>query len=144
MRGLFGTGAGGPAEVGVPDGQLGVSVEVTMAPGVAEKVAAGDLVTVFVTYPRDVKPSEQKTRVLLSAATVISINTGPPVDVTPSATANRRAADNRSYPATLAVGQADAPRLVHAAQTGLIYLGLVGADPSPAPSTAVDYQNLWP
>ena len=146
MRGLFGSGDGGPAEVGVPDGQLGVSVEVSMAPGVAEKVAAGDQVTVYVTYPRDLKPSEQKTRVLLPAATVISINTGPPVDVTPSpsSTTTRRASDSRSYPVTLAVGQADATRLVHAAQTGLIYLGLVGAEPSPAPSTAVDYQNLWP
>lgn len=146
MRGLFGAAGGGPAEVGVPDGQLGVSVEVTMAPGVAEKVAAGDQVAVFVTYPRDFRPSEQKTRVLLPAATVISIDTGPPVDTTPSpsSSSSRRAQDNRSYPATLAVAQADASRLVHAAQTGLIYLGLVGADPSPAPSAAVDYQNLWP
>ena len=44
-----------------------------MAPGVAEKVTAGDTVTVFVTYPKDFPPSGQKTRVLLPEATVISV-----------------------------------------------------------------------
>ncbi|MEV6632392.1 RcpC/CpaB family pilus assembly protein [Actinoplanes sp. NPDC051470] len=150
MRGLF-TGPGDvpAAQVGVPDGKLAVSVEVTMAPGVAEKVTAGDTVTVFVTYPKDYPPSGQKTRVLLPEATVISIANGPPSDVTPAPTAssrlsvlNRRPAD--SYPATLAVDQSQATRLVHGAQTGLIYLGLIGAGTSINPSAAVDYDNIWP
>jgi pilus assembly protein CpaB len=117
-----------------------------MAPGVAEKVAAGDEVAVFVTYPRDASPSDQKTRILLPSATVISITTGPPTDVTPAPASTRRAAraEARSYPATLAVDQDDAVRLVHAAQTGSIYLGLLGDTTKVAPSPGVDYDNLWP
>jgi pilus assembly protein CpaB len=141
LRGQFGTGEA--ATVGVPKGQLGVSIEVTMAPGVAEKVAAGDRVTVFVTYPRGAQPGSQKTRVLLPAATVISITTGQPTDVRPAPTSTRASATTRSYPATLAVGQADATRLVHAAQTGEIYLGLLGEGTQVTPSAAVDLDSLW-
>jgi pilus assembly protein CpaB len=153
MRGLFaGADDMTAAQAGVPDGKLAISVEVSMAPGVAEKVASGDTVTVFVTYPKDYPPSQQKTRVLLPEATVISIATGPPSDVTPSPTTSsrlsvsgrttsRQRAD--SYPATLAVDQSQATRLVHAAQTGLIYLGLIGVDASVAPSAAVDYGNIF-
>ncbi|WP_305789199.1 Flp pilus assembly protein CpaB [Symbioplanes lichenis] len=141
LRGQF--AAREAATVGVPKGQLGVSIEVTMAPGVAEKVAAGDRVTVFVTYPRGVQPGSQKTRVLLPAATVISITTGQPSDVRPAPTSTRASATTRSYPATLAVGQADATRLVHAAQTGEVYLGLLGEGTQVTPSTAVDLDSLW-
>ena len=144
MRAQFSTGTGDTAQtVGIPDGQLAVSVEVTMAPGVAEKVAAGDQVTVFVTYPRDKPASAQETRILLPTATVLSITTGAPSDVTPSPTATKKSNTATQYPATLAVSQADSVRLVHAAQTGLIYLGLVGAKTSISPAPAVDYKNLW-
>jgi pilus assembly protein CpaB len=146
MRGQFGTGTGDTAQtVGIPDGQLAVSVEVTMAPGVAEKVAAGDKVTVFVTYPRDQPAGAQQTRILLPVATVLSITTGPPSDVAPSPAASRRSssAAAQSYPATLAVDPQDSVRLVHAAQTGLIYLGLVGAKATVSPAPAVDYKSLW-
>jgi pilus assembly protein CpaB len=133
---------------GVPDGRIGVSVEVTMAPGVAEKVVAGDRVTVFVTYPKDAKPSDQRTRVLLPEAQVISISTGPPADVTPAPTSTRGGGSTggnaRAYPATLAVDQEDATRLVHAAQTGSIYLGLLGETTKVTPSAAVDLDSLWP
>jgi pilus assembly protein CpaB len=142
MRGTFSSGTETAARAGVPDDKIAVSVEVTMAPGVAEKVTAGDAVTVFVTYPRDFPPSSQKTRVLLPRATVISIATGPPGDVTPSPSA-RRNRDTESYPATLAVDQGEATRLVHAAQTGSIYLGLIGAQAEVTPSPAVDYDNIW-
>jgi pilus assembly protein CpaB len=150
MRGLFSNDLDTAAQAGVPDGKLAITVQVTMAPGVAEKVSAGDEVTVFVTYPRDERASEQKTRVLLPQATVISIRTGPPVDVTPTPTTTSGsrigtsgARSDRAYPATLAVSPGDATRLVHAAQTGLIYLGLVGLETSVSPSAAVDYDNLW-
>ncbi len=146
LRGQFSsTGPKAAVTAGVPDGKIGVSIAVTMAPGVAEKVAPGDLVTVFVTYPRDKAPSEQKTRILLASASVISITTGPPSDVAPSLSASRRSSSaDQTYPATLAVDQLDATRLVHAAQTGLVYLGLVGAKTEVTPSAAVDYDSLWP
>jgi pilus assembly protein CpaB len=144
MRGMFTTDEQTAAQAGVPDDKLAVSIEVTMAPGVAEKVTSGDAVTVFVTYPKDFPPSSQKTRVLLPKATVISIATGPPSDVTPSPSASRSTKrDTTSYPATLAVDQDEATRLVHAAQTGLIYLGLVGVEATIEPSPAVDYTNIW-
>lgn len=142
LRGQFATPETASDTVGVPDGDLAVSVEVTMAPGVAEKVASGDRVTVFVTYPRDAPPSEQQTRILLPEATVISITTGPPSDVRPSP-APARGGGSRSYPATLAVDQDQAVRLVHAAQTGAVYLGLLGDTTEVTPSPGVDYDNLW-
>jgi pilus assembly protein CpaB len=144
LRGQFGRANGNTAAtVGVPDGKLAVSVEVTMAPGVAEKVASGDRVTVFVTYPKDAAPSEQKTRILLPAATVISITTGQPSDVKPT-TGSSRGGNSRAYPATLAVDQDEAVRLVHAAQTGAVYLGLLGDTTKVSPSPGVDYDSLWP
>jgi pilus assembly protein CpaB len=145
MRGQFSvTGPQAPVTAGVPDGKIGVTIAVSTAPGVAAKVAPGDQVTVFVTYPRDKAPSEQKTRVLLASASVISITTGQPTDVGPSPSASRKASGDQTYPATLAVDQLDATRLVHAAQTGLVYLGLVGAKTQVTPSAAVDYDSLWP
>ncbi|AGL14852.1 Flp pilus assembly protein CpaB [Actinoplanes sp. N902-109] len=147
MRGLFSAASGNStATVGVPEKQLGISVEVSMAPGVAEKVAAGDRVTVFVTYPRDARASEQQTRVLLPAATVISITSGQPTDIRPMPTSTRsaRTSATDTYPVTLAVDQEDATRLVHAAQTAEIYLGLIGAGAQVTPSAAVNYDSLWP
>jgi pilus assembly protein CpaB len=152
MRGLFTDPGDVPAaQAGVPDGMLAISVAVSMAPGVAAKVTSGDKVTVFVTYAKDDPPSRQQTRVLLPEATVISIDSGPPSDVRPSpATSSRLSVSNRggsrsadSYPATLAVDQSQATRLVHGAQTGLIYLGLIGAGASVAPSAAVNYDNIF-
>ena len=144
LRGQFGTGAAKTADdAGVPDRKLAIAVEVTMAPGVADKVAEGDRVTVFVTYPRDQPASDQQTRILLPAATVLSITTGTPSDVTPSPSPSDWNAERVSYPATLVVDQQDAVRLVHAAQTGLIYLGLAGAKASVSPAPAVDYSSLW-
>ena len=146
LRGQFSVTGPPPAVTGgVPDGKLGVTIAVTTAPGVAERVGPGDRVTVFVTYPRDKPPSEQRTRVLLASATVISVTTGQPSDVRPPAGASTRpSSSDRTYPATLAVDQLDATRLVHAAQTGLVYLGLVGAKTEVTPSAAVDYDSLWP
>jgi pilus assembly protein CpaB len=147
MRGLFGsTSFNTTATVGVPAGQLGISVQVSMAPGVAEKVATGDRVTVFVTYPKDVRASDQQTRVLLPAATVISITSGQPADVrpTPTSTRSTRTTSSDTYPVTLAVDQENATRLVHAAQTAEIYLGLIGAGAQVTPSAAVNYDSLWP
>lgn len=147
MRGLFTDRFGDTtaAQAGVPNGKLAVSVQVSMAPGVAEKVTAGDEVTVFVTYPRNDPPSAQRTRVLLPSVTVISIATGPPSDVAPSPSASGRAGTRRAdgYPATLAVDQDEATRLVHAAQTGSVYLALLGVDAPVTPSAAVDYNNMW-
>jgi pilus assembly protein CpaB len=149
MRGQFTTGISADQGAGVPDGKLAVTVEVTMAPGVAEKVAGGDRVTVFVTYPKGEQPANQKTRILLPVATVISITTGTPTpsDVRPSPSPSKTKASANSqqdsYPATLAVSAADSVRLVHAAQTGLIYLALVGASASVSPAPAVDYRSLW-
>ncbi|WP_067496807.1 Flp pilus assembly protein CpaB [Actinoplanes sp. TFC3] len=147
MRGLFSSSVSNSAStVGVPDEQLGISVEVSMAPGVAEKVTAGDRVTVFVTYPRDARASDQQTRVLIPAATVISITSGQPADVRPAPTPTRstRTASAQSYPVTLAVDQQNATRLVHAAQTAEIYLGLIGEGAQVTPSAAVNYDSLWP
>ena len=154
LRGQFGPDKGDKADTaGVPEGKLAIAVEVTMAPGVADKVAEGDQVTVFVTYPRDQPAGAQQTRILLPAATVLSITTGPPSDVPPggaqpgdakpSPTPSTRSTQPQSYPATLAVDQQDAVRLVHAAQTGLIYLGLAGAEAAVSPAPAVDYSSLW-
>src|SRR4051812_16210672 len=102
MRDQFGTQAPpSAARAGVPEGKLAVSIAVTMAPGVAEQVVAGDQVTVFVTYPKDQPPSAQQTRILLPGATVLSITTGPSGDVPPSPAATRRsgpADDTRTYP----------------------------------------------
>ncbi|MFI5936851.1 Flp pilus assembly protein CpaB [Actinoplanes sp. NPDC051494] len=145
MRGLFSSADPGSAStVGVPDGQLGVSVEVGMAPGVAAKVASGDRVTVFVTYPKGQPPGAQKTRVLLTAVTVISITSGQPSDVRPTTSTTKSSAAGRTYPVTLAVDQQDATRLVHAAQTAELYLGLLGAGAEVTPSAAVDLDSLWP
>jgi pilus assembly protein CpaB len=145
LRGQFAPATeAGSAAVGVPAGQLAVSVEVTMAPGVAEKIAAGDQVTVFVTYPMGVAAGAQQTRVLLPNALVLSITTGAEGDVAPSPSPSRRGTQPDSqFPATLAVSPKDSVRLVHAAQTGLLYLGLVGSRTVVSPAPAVDYSKLW-
>lgn len=147
LRGLFGSGrTSSAAVVGVPVGQLAVTVDVALAPGVAQKVAAGDKVTVFATYPKGKPPQEQQTRVLLTSAMVISTSEGQPSDVTPTPTASKRSTQQQnrgSYPATLAVSPADAPRLVHAAQTTQLYLGLLGDGTAMSQGTAVDLDSLW-
>ena len=48
------------------------------------------------------------------------------------------------YVATLAVDAEDAPRLVHAALTGLLYLAMLGPEATAVPGPGVDISRLFP
>jgi pilus assembly protein CpaB len=161
MRPLFHTEstAAGNRRLSVPKGELAVTVALSIAPQVAGDVAADDKVAVYGTCPATgTEEVPQKTRLLLPAATVRTIGEAPmpqatvaqtaPADGTPAPSATTVLATpsnerTERYVVTLGVNERDAPRLVHAARTCLIYLALLGPSTSVTPGPAVDAGELY-
>jgi pilus assembly protein CpaB len=164
MRPLFqapGPTASAPARnFKVPEGQLAVTVQLSVPQQVAGNVIAGDKVAVFGTFPATAQKAEdQTTRLLLPRAVVISIGEAlAPATITPAPTPSPSPSVSESaspaptmtqgtyirYVVTLAVDAEDAQRLVHAARTGLLYLAMLGPDATATPGPGVDISGLFP
>ncbi|GAA0502439.1 hypothetical protein Ade02nite_37260 [Paractinoplanes deccanensis] len=164
MRPLFrAAAASAPASargLTVPNGQLAVTVQLSVPEQVAGNVIAGDRVAVYGTFPATAqRAEEQTTRLLLPRAVVIAIGEAPAPGVTPapspspSPSASVLPAPPATpapqttyvrYVATLAVDSQDAQRLVHAARTGLLYLAILGPEASAVPGPGVDISRLFP
>lgn len=156
MRPLFQSSsavAGQRRPIAVPDRQLALTVALSVAPQVAGTVAADDQVAVYSTCPQvPTTDEEQRTTVLLPRARVIMIGEAPTPDATvgaspaPTDTAavgSPAAGQTDRYVVTLAVSQADAPRLVHATRTCLLYLALLGPSATVTRGPGVDTTGLF-
>lgn len=157
MRRLFQSAdatAGHRRAITVPVKQIAVTVALSVAPQVAGTVTVGDQVAVYSTCPLAPRAGEdQRTRLLLPRVKVIMIGEAP----APGAVAGGSPSPSgdavvdppaggpaERYVVTLAVSDADAPRLVHATQTCLLYLGLLGPSATVTPGPPVDLTGLFP
>nr|ADE10212.1 hypothetical protein [Actinoplanes liguriensis] len=159
MRTLFVPASPAPSHTGripVPRRSLAVSVALNVAPQVAGNITPGDQVAVYYTYQAKVLMAEDHetipmTELLLPKARVITIGEAEPgqapVTPSPSPTPGPSASAGDStaavkeiqrYVVTLAVGDTDALRLVHAAQSGSLYLALLGPNATASTGPAID------
>lgn len=154
--------AGGLA---LPDGTIAVSVAVTGAQRVAGYVRPGSKVAVFDTFNvlegsaghtpagdglQKQHQFDQATRLLLASVEVVAIGQQTAATGDGSAkSSGALAADNATgvtgdtVLVTVAVDQGQAEKLIHAAQTGAIYLALVTDSSKTAPGAGVDNRTVF-
>jgi pilus assembly protein CpaB len=142
-------------------GKIAVSISVAGAQRVAGYVTVGSKVAVFDTF--NVAESDpgtpagdglaqrqhtydQATRLVLKSVEVVAIGasttTGADGDAKQGALANGGASGDAVL-VTVAVDQADAEKLIHAAQTGAVYLALLTDTSRTAPGPGVDNRTVF-
>ncbi len=165
LRGAFGTPAPNRGGLDIPDGMLAVSVAMRMPAQVAGYVQPGSAVAVFDTFniaegkgPAPVPAGDglasnhaydQATRLLLPRVQVLAIGARSTDKASGSGGGltgggNSSSSDAQTVLVTVAVDQDQAQRLVQAAQTGYLYLGLLGNTTDPHPGPGTDNYSLFP
>jgi pilus assembly protein CpaB len=143
----------------IPEGKMAISVEMTAAGDVAGYVRPDTQVTVFDTFNllkgRTGVPSGDRlaeghdnnraTRVLLPRVQVLAVGPRRAAAAAESAAAaaEQEQEQERTLLITVAVNQDEAERLVHAAQTGTLYLGLLTDTTDVGPGPGVDNHSLF-
>lgn len=172
LRGAFDVPATRRSGLPVPDGMLAVSVSLRVPAQVAGFVQPGASVAVFDTFniaenksPDHVPAGDglasnhlydQATRLLLPKVEVLAIGgrgtpgaqVGTAPTPSPSASSGTgggsgQASDSTTVLVTVAVTQDQAQRLVQAAQTGALYLALLGDGAEAKPGPGVDNYSLF-
>lgn len=135
---------GQPAQVTsleVPEGKMGVAVQLDDAQRVAGFVNPGSEVAVFATIAgADGKPS---TNLLLPRATVAAVG---PTTVVSRTSGQGEAANTEQIPTailTLALDQAEAQKLIFASDQSRLYFALLTPKSVTAPGPGVSAQNLF-
>jgi pilus assembly protein CpaB len=166
LRGAFGAPAPNRGGLKIPDGMLAVSVAMRVPAQVAGYVQPGAAVAVFDTFnvaegkgPAPVPAGDgmasnhgydQATRLLLPKVQVLAVGPRSPDKASGSSgsggglTGGSAPADGQSVLVTVAVDQDQAQRLVLAAQTGSLYLALLGDRTDPRAGTGTDNYALFP
>ncbi len=164
LRGMFGESTRASGGLALPDGKVAVSVETTAASRVAGFVRPGSKVAIFDTFTvRDGKgriPSGARlsdnyeynhaTRVLLPRVEVLAVGErGAPGAAisTPSGEsgpAKDAAKAGQTMLVTLAAGQDEAEKLIHASLTGTLSLVLLDDTATITPGAGVDNHSLFP
>lgn len=136
------------AGLAIPSGLMAVSVSVSPIASVAGYIEKDSRIAIFDTYPttgksavpsalKDVQnPSDDwATRLVVPHAQVLA--------VTPKSANGATQSDPQGpLMITVAVGQADAQRLIHVAQTGRLYFALLTGSSKVAPRSGVDNQGV--
>jgi pilus assembly protein CpaB len=146
--------------VAIPDGKIAITVSVDAQERVGGLVQVGSKVAVFDTFNvldgHGITPSgdglqeryeyNKATRLLLPSVEVIGIR----MDTIGTGSSGRQAvADDETAQTTVkalvtfAVDQVEAEKLIHAQQTGALYLALLGTNPNVAPSGGVDNRSIF-
>ncbi len=156
----FASTAATPGTLGIPNGELAVSVALLDPAHVGTFVQAGSQIAIFDSFNvNEKKPGStpagdhlqdnhtytRATRVLLPNVTVLAVG------ATTTATSAGQSSQDQSSTAgpqvttliTVAVTQLEAEKLIHAVQTGTIYFGLVTSQSHVAPSAGVDDRTLF-
>jgi pilus assembly protein CpaB len=171
LRGVFGEEASVSGGLPLPDGKLAVSVKMAASEQVAGYIVPGSKIAIFDTFDavdaRTPIPSGEKlsftrdapqtTRILMPKVEVIAVgsrgmpNASTAQNANPAAgsaagdggTANQAAGDMSGLLVTVAVTQEEAERLVHAVQTGTLYLALVNDSTTVTPGPGVTNKSLF-
>lgn len=163
LRGMLGEPTGLSGGLALPEGRLAVSVEVTAAARVGGYVRPGSRIAIFDTFTLrtggrtpsgDVGVTSRHeynhaTRVLLPRVEVIAVGERGTAGAVTSATGASPATaamgkGGATILVTVAVTQQEAERLVHATQTGSLYLALLDDTAKIEPGSGVDNTTLFP
>jgi pilus assembly protein CpaB len=171
LRGMFDEPAQVRGGLSLPAGKVAISVEMTAAGRVAGFVRPGSTVAVFDTFTVQEGSGRipagdglasrhdynHATRVLLPRVEVIAVGERGTADVATSAptgaatsgaaaggTTGGTAKGGATVLVTVAVTQAEAERLIHATQTGTLYLALLDETSAIEPGAGVDNNSLFP
>jgi pilus assembly protein CpaB len=133
LRQAFGTSTPKTGVLAIPKGEIAISVSLDANSNVANYVAPGSEVIVFVTAKlKDKKVSGLSTgddlyvnRTVVPRAQVLATSTAPTTDVA-GATGGTTTSDSTTL-VTLALSQTDAQRVILQQQIGQLYLGLLSA-----------------
>ncbi len=117
-------------------GQVAVTVELGDPQRVGTFLRPGSLIAIFNTSEN--LDRERQTRLLLSGVQVLAVG-----DATVNQSEDAQMAGAQTALVTIAVTAQQAERIVHAAQTGSIYLALLGADDSSLTTTGVSDSTLY-
>ncbi|GAA3167730.1 hypothetical protein GCM10010466_67880 [Planomonospora alba] len=153
LRGMFAAPSPAAGGLEIPEGKLAVAVELSAAADVAGYVRPGTQVAVFDTFNvlegepgvptgdrlAEGRTTNRATRVLLPRVQVLAV--GPRPATAEAAEAGQEV--ERTLLVTVAVNQDEAERLVHAAQTGTLYLGLLTDTTDVGPGAGVDNRSLF-
>jgi len=142
----------------IPDGKIAVTVPVDAPQRVGGAIEAGSKVAVFDTFnvlegqqvptPAGDRLQEQHeynkaTRLLLAGVEVRSVQSVAEVSAkTDQATEDQQRSTAMAL-VTFVVTQAEAEKLIHAQQTGTLYLALLGTKSDVAPSAGVDNRSIF-
>lgn len=164
LRGMFGESTRVSGGLALPDGKVAVSVGLTAAARVAGFVRPGSKVAVFDTFTvRDGKgrvPSGTRltdnyqynhaTRILLPRIEVLAVGelgtaqVATSADAPGAAAAKDTAKTGQTMIVTLAAGQDEAEKLIHASLTGTLSLALLDDTATIEPGIGVDNNSLFP
>lgn len=141
LSAMFGTTATASAvtTLALPPGMIAVSVQFGDPQRVAGFVVPGSDVAVF--HSGAIGEAPAAARVLIPRATVVAAG---PTTVTPPT--DPAAANVEPLPKallTLALGQADAEKLIFASDKGILYLGLLNGASEVVPSDGISAANLF-
>lgn len=130
----------------IPDGKLGISVQLDDPARVADFVAPGSEVAVFatVTPAAGADAGKQFTRMLLPRITVLAVGATTTISTTTSQPNGQQ--QTSTVPKTiltLALTQPEAQKIVFASQTGKLYFGLLTDTSKVAPGPGTSSQNLF-
>lgn len=128
------------SSLAIPDGKMGVAVQLDDAQRVAGFVQPGSEVAVFATVESEAGPS---TRLLLPRATVAAVG---PTTVVSRTTGQGESANTEEIPTailTLALDQRDAEKLIFATDQSRLYFALLTPQSQTAPSGGVSGGTLW-
>jgi pilus assembly protein CpaB len=165
LRGAFDEPSRVSGGLALPEGKLAVSVQMSAPEQVAGYVRPGAKIAIFDTFTAGDSKSQlpsgerltfgagvpQVTRVLLPRVEVIAIGTHDSPGSATSGNADKADATKSESTqstslliVTVAVTQLEAERLVHAVQTGTLYLALLDESSNVTTGPGVDNKSLFP
>jgi pilus assembly protein CpaB len=165
LRGSFDEPARVSGGIALPEGKLAVSVQLGVTEGVAGYVRPGAKIAIFDTFTADAKrmPSGERagqkqpdagvafgpgvshvTRILLPKVEVIAVGSAAAASASKADAAKSDPQSANTLMVTVAVSQEEAERLVHAVQTGALYLALLDDSSNVTAGPGVDNKSLFP
>lgn len=134
---------GQPAQassLSIPEGKMGVAVQLGDAQRVAGFVQPGSEVAIFTTITESGVPT---TRLLLPRATVAAVGPTTVVTRTTGAAGSENTEQMPTAIMTLALDQLEAEKIIYASGQSSLYFALLTPQSQTAPSNGVNAGNLW-
>jgi pilus assembly protein CpaB len=160
LRGMFGQSTTLSGGLNIPEGMIAVSVAINVSQQVGGFVRPGSQIAVFDTYTADAQgravasgtgtDANRVTRVLLPRVSAIAVGTfggdgvtADQVQQNGDKTTTTQKGTGGQIVVTVAVTQNDAEKLIHGAQTGILYFALLTDSSDVKPGAGINGNTLF-